>query len=64
MQLVVGPMLTGSHNGIRVGACTDCRSYWARYRAGEIDIEEIGQINSELVPGAGVSAIMCQYETV
>ncbi len=25
IQLVTGPMLTGSHHGERVGACTDCR---------------------------------------
>src|ERR1700716_3917100 len=25
VQLVTGSMLTGSHEGVRVGACTDCR---------------------------------------
>ena len=29
IQLVTGSMLTGSHRGERVGACTDCRRYWA-----------------------------------
>ena len=33
IQLVTGSMLTGSHRGERVGACTDCRRYWGRYRA-------------------------------
>ena len=28
IQLVTGSMLTGSHRGERVGACTDCRRYW------------------------------------
>src|SRR5476651_2695214 len=37
IQLVTGAMLTGSHRGERVGACTDCRRYWARFRAGEVD---------------------------
>lgn len=55
IQLVTGPMLTGSHRGSRVGACTDCRGYWKKYRAEEIDIEEIGRVNDELVPGLGVS---------
>lgn len=55
IQLVVGPMVTGSHRGVRVGACTDCRGYWAKYRAGEIDIEEIAAVGNELVPSAGVS---------
>lgn len=54
VQLVTGPMVTGSHRAHRVGACTDCRGYWARYRAGEIDIEEIGQVGDQLVPSAGV----------
>src|SRR5450432_4488689 len=27
--LVTGPMLTGSYRGQRVGACTDCRRFWA-----------------------------------
>lgn len=56
IQLVVGPMVTGSHQGTRVGACTDCRGYWAKYRAGDIDIEEIAAVGNELVPSSGVSA--------
>ena len=43
VQLVTGSMLTGSHRGERVGACTDCRRYWGRYRAEEIDAEEIAR---------------------
>jgi dihydroxy-acid dehydratase len=58
VQLVVGPMVTGSHRGTRVGACTDCRGYWGRYRAGEMDIEEIGQVGNELVPSAGTCGVM------
>ncbi len=37
IALVTGPMMTGSHDGVRLGACTDCRRYWASIRAGEID---------------------------
>src|SRR5512143_526021 len=36
VQLVTGSMLTGSHDGVRVGACTDCRRFWGQHRAGEI----------------------------
>src|SRR5438477_9315806 len=43
VQLVTGSMLTGSHQGERVGACTDCRRYWGRYRAEEIDADEIAR---------------------
>src|ERR1700746_1696461 len=30
IMLVTGPMMTGRHRGDRVGACTDCRRFWAR----------------------------------
>ena len=33
----VGPMVVGHHKGEVLGACTDCRRLWAKYRAGEID---------------------------
>ena len=36
IQLVAGPMMTGRHQGERLGACTDCRRFWAQYRAGEV----------------------------
>ena len=37
IQLVTGPMSTGRHKGQRLGACTDCRGFWAKYRAGTVD---------------------------
>ena len=48
--LVTGPMMPGSHKGLRLGACTDCRNNWAQYRAGALDIEDISAINEELAP--------------
>src|SRR5438128_6713285 len=45
VQLVAGPMMTGAHNGVRVGACTDCRRFWANFRAGEIADEEIQRVS-------------------
>src|SRR5471032_1831429 len=53
VQLVTGPMLTGSHRGQRVGACTDCRRFWGNFRAGEIDAEETADVNNQLVPSVG-----------
>src|ERR671936_2587136 len=32
-----GPMWTRTHQGERLGACTDCRRFWARFRAGDIE---------------------------
>ena len=37
----VGPMVVGHHKGEVLGACTDCRRLWGKYRAGEIDDVEI-----------------------
>ena len=41
VMLVGGPMMTGRHRGERLGACTDCRRFWAQYRAGKIYEAEI-----------------------
>ncbi|MEP7029294.1 MAG: dihydroxy-acid dehydratase, partial [Pseudolabrys sp.] len=44
VMLVAGPMMTGRHRGERLGACTDCRRFWATYRAGKIDDKEINEV--------------------
>src|SRR5918996_1628515 len=62
--MVTGPMLTGNHKGERLGACTDCRRYWARYRAAEIDDEEINEVNSKLAPTAGTCMVMGTASTM
>src|SRR5215213_10343264 len=49
VQLVTGSMLTGAHEGVRVGACTDCRRFWGNHRAGEIEEPEINRIGNQLV---------------
>ena len=64
IQLVTGPMLSGSHRGVRVGACTDCRRFWARYRADEIDDQEILEVNDQLVPTAGTCSVMGTASTM
>ncbi len=64
VQLVTGPMMTGSHRGTRVGACTDCRRYWASYRAEEIDADEIADVNEQLVPTVGTCSVMGTASTM
>lgn len=64
IQLVTGPMLTGSHRGQKVGACTDCRRFWAAYRAGEVDDQEISDVNDQLVPGTGTCGVMGTASTM
>ena len=64
IQLVTGPMLTGSHRGERVGACTDCRRLWAKLRADEIDEAEINEANNQLVPTGGTCGGMGTASTM
>jgi dihydroxy-acid dehydratase len=62
--LVAGPMMTARWHGERLGACTDCRRFWARYRAGEIDDAEIAEIEGNLATTAGTCAVMGTASTM
>lgn len=64
IQLVTGAMLTGSHKFERVGACTDCRRFWGRYRADEIDTAEINHVNNQLVASVGTCSVMGTASTM
>ena len=64
IQLVGGPMMTGRHRGERLGACTDCRRFWAKYRAGDIDQAEIDLVEERLVVTAGSCAVMGTASTM
>lgn len=64
IQLITGSMLTGSHRGERVGACTDCRRFWAKYRAQEIDDVEVSDVNNQLVPSVGTCSVMGTASTM
>jgi len=64
IALVAGPMMTGRHRGERLGACTDCRRFWARYRAGDIDTDEISEIEGQLAVTAGTCAVMGTASTM
>ena len=64
IQLITGSMLTGSHRSERVGACTDCRRYWGKYRAGEIDAEETAEVNNQLVASVGTCSVMGTASTM
>lgn len=64
IQLVAGPMMTGRYHGERLGACTDCRKYWARYRAGETSESEICEIEDNLAVTAGTCAVMGTASTM
>jgi len=62
--MVTGPMITGDHKGERLGACTDCRRYWGRFRAGDVDEQEINAVNAQLCPSAGTCMVMGTASTM
>lgn len=64
IQLVTGPMMTGRHEGERLGACTDCRRFWGSFRAGKIDRKTIDVVEGRLATTAGTCAVMGTASTM
>ncbi|WP_418320192.1 IlvD/Edd family dehydratase [Piscinibacter sakaiensis] len=64
IQLVTGSMLTGSSEGQRVGACTDCRRFWAAFRGDDIDAKRIAAVNEQLVASVGTCSVMGTASTM
>jgi dihydroxy-acid dehydratase len=64
VQLVGGPMMTGRYRGERLGACTDCRRYWAQYRANTVSAAQITEVESRLATTAGTCAVMGTASTM
>ncbi|WNV75078.1 dihydroxy-acid dehydratase [Geodermatophilus sp. DSM 44513] len=61
---VVGPMITNTYEGQRLGACTDCRRMWARHRSGELDTEQIGRVEGALATTSGTCMVMGTASTM
>ncbi|MBO1075007.1 dihydroxy-acid dehydratase [Roseomonas marmotae] len=64
VQVVTGPMMTSRWRGERLGACTDCRRFWAKYRAGEIDDGTVEEVEGNLATTAGTCAVMGTASTM
>jgi dihydroxy-acid dehydratase len=64
IQLLAGPMLPMPYEGERLGACTDCRRFWAKYRAGGLTPEQIENIEGNLATTAGTCAVMGTASTM
>ncbi len=64
IQLLAGPMMPTSFQGERLGACTDCRRFWAQFRAGKVTGEQIHEIESNLATTAGTCAVMGTASTM
>jgi dihydroxy-acid dehydratase len=62
--LPVGPMLVGHYKGEVLGACTDCRRLWARFRAGELEEAEMEEVSGRLAPTHGTCMVMGTASTV
>jgi dihydroxy-acid dehydratase len=61
---VTGPMITNSWQGERLGACTDCRRMWAKYRAGDIDESEVSAVEGALATTSGTCMVMGTASTM
>jgi len=64
VQLLAGPMMPTSFRGERLGACTDCRRFWALHRAEKISVHEIEIIEGNLATTAGTCAVMGTASTM
>ena len=64
VQLLAGPMMPTSFRGERLGACTDCRRFWAMHRAGKVDAHGIEEIEGNLATTAGTCAVMGTASTM
>ncbi len=64
VQLLAGPMMPTSFHGERLGACTDCRRFWAMHRAGKVDEAGINEVEGNLATTAGTCAVMGTASTM
>jgi dihydroxy-acid dehydratase len=64
VQLLAGPMMPTSFHGERLGACTDCRRFWAMHRAGKVDEKGINEVEGNLATTAGTCAVMGTASTM
>jgi dihydroxy-acid dehydratase len=64
VQLLAGPMMPTSFRGERLGACTDCRRFWAMHRAGKVDAQGIEEVEGNLATTAGTCAVMGTASTM
>ncbi len=64
VQLLGGPMMPTSFHGERLGACTDCRRFWAMHRAGKVDEKGIEEVEGNLATTAGTCAVMGTASTM
>jgi len=61
---VTGSMITNSWQGERLGACTDCRRMWSKYRSGLLNDVEIEAVEGSLATTSGTCMVMGTASTM
>ena len=61
---LAGPMMPMAYRGERLGACTDCRRFWASTARSGITAAEIERIEENLATTAGTCAVMGTMSTM
>ena len=64
IQLVPGPMVPMPFEGERLGACTDCRRFWGKFRGGEVTQQKIHVVEGKLAATAGTCGVMGTASTM
>jgi dihydroxy-acid dehydratase len=59
-----GPHLSGRFRGESLGACSDCRRFWAEYRAGTIDDDAMCELEDGINRSDGHCTVMGTASTV
>ncbi len=59
-----GPMYAGDWEGERIGACTDCRKVWSRFRADAVTSEQLAEAQQRLCPTSGTCMVMGTASTM
>lgn len=62
--LTGGPTLSGRYEGKDFGACSDCRRYWADYRAGDVDDSTLAELEESINRSPGHCTVMGTASTM
>jgi dihydroxy-acid dehydratase len=62
--LTGGPTLSGRFRGESLGACTDCRRFWAEYRAGTVDEDAMRELEDGICRSDGHCTVMGTASTM
>jgi dihydroxy-acid dehydratase len=64
IMLTGGPHLSGRFRGESLGACSDCRRFWAEYRAGTIDEDAMQELEDGINRSDGHCTVMGTASTM